>query len=218
MSHLRANPQSTQFRVAILASGTGTNLQAILDTVHGRDGIEVVGVASNNPDAMALRRAEEGAIETGVFPREAHADREARDAALGDWLAERDVGLIVLAGYMELLSPAFVQRFENRIVNVHPALLPSFPGLDAIGQALRHGVKVTGVTVHYVDEGVDSGPIILQRAVEIPPGRDRGELEQRIHAVEHELLPEAVRLIAAGAVRIDAENRRLVEIDEHAGA
>jgi len=218
MPHLRANPQNPPFRVAVLASGTGTNLQAILDTLHGQDGIEVVGVASNNPDAMALRRAEEAGIETEVFPREAHADREARDAALGDWLARRGVDLVVLAGYMELLSPAFVRRFANRIVNVHPALLPSFPGLDAVGQALEHGVKVTGVTVHYVDEGVDSGPIILQRAVEVPVERDRAELERRIHAVEHELLPEAVRLIAAGAVRIDAENRRLVEVDGHARA
>jgi phosphoribosylglycinamide formyltransferase-1 len=121
--------------------------------------------------------------------------------------------LVVLAGYMQLLSPQFVARFRNRVINVHPALLPSFPGLDAVGQALRHGVKVTGVTVHFVDEGVDSGPIILQRAVEVPASRDWDELEEEIHSIEHQLLPEAVRLIAAGRVRVDAENPRLVRID-----
>ena len=183
----------------MLASGTGTNLQAILDTVHGRDGVEVVCVGSNNPEARALERARRAGIETAVFEREDHEDREGHDRAIGDWLAEREVDLIVLAGYMELLSPSFVERFRNRVINVHPALLPSFPGLDAIEQALQHGVRVTGVTVHFVDEGVDSGPIILQRAVEVPGSRDPAELEERIHAVEHELLPEAIRLIAADA-------------------
>jgi phosphoribosylglycinamide formyltransferase-1 len=114
---------------------------------------------------------------------------------------------------MELLSPEFVRRFRNRIVNVHPALLPSFPGLDAVGQALAHGVRMTGVTVHLVDEGVDSGPIVLQRAVEVPYTRDRSQLEREIHEVEHELLPEAIRLIAAGAARVDAENPRVVQLD-----
>ena len=203
----------SDFRVAVLASGTGTNLQAILDQVHGRDGIEVAAVASNKPDAMALQRAETAGVEAATFLAEDYTDREARDAAIGDWLSERQVDLIVLAGYMELLSPSFVQRFHNRIVNVHPALLPSFPGLDAIEQALAHGVRVTGVTVHFVDEGVDSGPIILQRPVEIYT-RDAAELEEEIHRVEHELLPRAVRLIAAGAVRFDERNPHLVLIDE----
>jgi phosphoribosylglycinamide formyltransferase 1 len=202
------------FRIAVLASGTGTNLQAILDAVHGRDGIEVVCVASNKPGCRALGRAGEAGVETGVFPRTDHGDRIERDAAMADWLAERQVDLIVLAGYMELLSPGFVRRFPNRIVNVHPALLPSFPGLDAIGQALEHGVRVTGVTVHFVDEGVDSGPIVLQRPVAVPYTRDRSELESAIHEVEHQLLPEAIRLIASGAVRTDPENPRLVRIGE----
>jgi phosphoribosylglycinamide formyltransferase 1 len=202
----------SDFNVAVLASGTGTNLQAILDRVHGRNGIEVACVASNKPDAPALRRAADAGIETGVFERAGFADREARDRAMGDWLEERDPGLIVLAGYMELLSEAFVERFRDRIVNVHPALLPAFPGLDAIGKALDHGVKVTGVTVHFVDEGVDSGPIILQRAVPVPDDRDAEALEQEIHRVEHELLPEAVRLIAAGKVSFDAANPRVVRL------
>jgi phosphoribosylglycinamide formyltransferase 1 len=201
------------FRIAVLASGTGTNLQAILDRVHGRDGIEVVCVASNKADCMALGRATEAGVECAVFERSGHPDRADRDAAMADWLAERRLDLIVLAGYMELLSPEFVRRFRNRIVNVHPALLPSFPGLDAVGQALAHGVRMTGVTVHLVDEGVDSGPIVLQRAVEVPYTRDRSQLEREIHEVEHELLPEAIRLIAAGAARVDAENPRVVQLD-----
>jgi phosphoribosylglycinamide formyltransferase 1 len=202
------------FRIAVLASGTGTNLQAILDRLHGRDGIEVVCVASNKPGARALERAANAGVETGVFPREDHGDRVERDAAMADWLTAREVELIVLAGYMELLSAEFVRRFPNRIVNVHPALLPSFPGLDAVGQALEHGVSVTGVTVHFVDEGVDSGPIILQRSVNVPYTRDRSQLEREIHEVEHQLLPEAIRLIAAGAARVDARNRRIIHVEQ----
>jgi phosphoribosylglycinamide formyltransferase-1 len=200
------------FRVAVLASGTGTNLQAILDTVHGRDGVEVVAVASDRPGAAALDRAGDAGIAGEVFPAAGFADREARDAALADWLERHEVELVVLAGYMQLLSAALVARFENRIVNVHPALLPSFPGLDAIGQALEHGVRVTGVTVHFVDEGVDTGPIILQRPIPIPDDRDRAALEQAIHATEHVLLPEAIRMIAAGRVSFDPANPRHVLI------
>ena len=202
------------FRIAVLASGTGTNLQAILDGLHGRDGIEVVCVASNKPGARALERAANAGVETGVFPREDHGDRVERDAAMADWLTAREVELIVLAGYMELLSAEFVRRFPNRIVNVHPALLPSFPGLDAVGQALEHGVSVTGVTVHFVDEGVDSGPIILQRSVNVPYTRDRSQLEREIHEVEHQLLPAAIRLIAAGAARVDDRNRRIIHVEQ----
>lgn len=200
------------FRVAVLASGTGTNLQAILDRVHGEAGIEVAAVVSNKPDALALERARAAGVETRVFERADHADRAGRDTAIADWLDQRNVDLVVLAGYMELLAPEFVRRFRNRIINVHPALLPSFPGLDAVGRALDHGVQVTGVTVHFVDEGIDSGPIILQRAVEVPYTRDRSQLEEEIHRVEHELLPEAIRMIAAGLVTIDATNPRLVHV------
>jgi phosphoribosylglycinamide formyltransferase 1 len=202
------------FRLAVLASGAGTNLQAILDLLHGRDAIEVVAVASNNPDATALERARKAGIEVGVFEQAVYPDRVERDDAIAVWLEGHDVDLVVLAGYMELLSPEFVRRFPNRIVNVHPALLPAFPGLDAIGRALEHGVKVTGVTVHFVDEGVDSGPIILQRAIEVPYTRDRSLLEAEIHRVEHELLPDAIRRIAAGAISVDGDNPRLVEVEE----
>src|SRR5213076_3058598 len=177
------------------------------------EGIEVGGVASDKPDAMALQRGRDAGIETAVFPRGDHACREARDGAMADWIEERGADLVALAGYMHLLSPSFIARFRSRIVNVHPALLPSFPGLDAIGQALEHGVKITGVTVHFVDEGVDSGPIILQLPVEVPYTRDRSQLESAIHEIEHQLLPEAIRLIASGAVRTDPEDPRLVRIE-----
>jgi phosphoribosylglycinamide formyltransferase 1 len=202
------------FKLAVLASGAGSNLQAILDRLHGRGGIEVVGVGSDKAAAPALERARAARIEVATFPGADFADREARDAAIGDWIESLGVDLVVLAGYMQLLSPPFVARFRNRIVNVHPALLPAFPGLDAIGQALEAGVDVTGVTVHFVDEGVDTGPVILQRRVEIPADRDRAALERAIHAVEHELYPEAIRMIAAGKARIEANDPQTVVVDE----
>ncbi len=133
---------------------------------------------------------------------------------MAGWIEERGADLVVLAGYMQLLSPAFVARFRDRVVNVHPALLPSFPGLDAIGQALDAGAETTGVTVHFVDEGVDTGPPILQREVPVPADRNRARLEEAIHAVEHELYPEAIRMIAAGRVRIGDSDPRAVAIDE----
>ena len=202
------------FRIVVLASGSGTNLQAILDELHGEGAVEVVGVGSDKPEARALDRAPSAGVATGVFPWSEYEGREARDEAIGDWIEGLGAELVVLAGYMQLLSAPFVGRFRNRIVNIHPALLPSFPGLDAVGQALEAGVWVTGVTVHFVDEGVDSGPVILQKAVEVPAGRDRDELEAAIHACEHELYPRAIGLIADGRVRIDAANPRVVDIDE----
>jgi phosphoribosylglycinamide formyltransferase-1 len=202
------------FRIVVLASGSGTNLQAILDRLHGRDGIEVVGVGSDKPEARALERARAAGVQTAAFPTAEYGDRAARDAAIGDWIEERGADLIVLAGYMQLLSAAFVGRFRNRVVNVHPALLPAFPGLDAIGQALAAGVETTGVTVHFVDEGVDTGPALAQREVPVPASRDRAELEEAVHAVEHELYPEAIRMIAEGRVRIDADDPGAVAIDD----
>ncbi|ADB49259.1 phosphoribosylglycinamide formyltransferase [Conexibacter woesei] len=198
------------FPIAVLASGTGSNLQAILDTVHLRDGIEVVGVGSNVAGAPALARARAAGVATAAFPLDEHADRAARDAALADWIAARGARLVVLAGYMQLLTPGFLARFPHAVVNVHPALLPAFPGLRAVEQALEHGVRVFGVTVHFVDEGVDTGPIILQRGVELPRAADAAEVFEHIHTIEHELLPEAIRLIARGAVRIDPANPRRV--------
>jgi phosphoribosylglycinamide formyltransferase-1 len=211
---LREDAAVSAFRIVVLASGSGTNLQAILDTLHGRGGIEVVGVGSDKPGARALERARRAGVPTATFAAADYSDRAARDAAIGDWIESRGADLVVLAGYMQLLSAAFVGRFRNRVVNIHPALLPAFPGLDAIGQALAAGVERTGVTVHFVDEGVDTGPALLQREVPVPASRDRAELEEAVHAVEHELYPEAIRMIAEGRVRIDADDHRVVAIDD----
>ena len=199
-------------RVGVLASGAGTNLQALLDTVHGREA-EIVAVASDRAEAAALARAESAGVPTAVFPRAAHADREARDVAMGAWLAERGVELVVLAGYMQLLAPAFLARFPDRVVNVHPSLLPAFPGATPIEDTVAYGVAVTGVTVHLVDEGVDTGAILLQEAVDTAGATDRDALRDRLRPLEHRLLPEAVRLFARGAVRRDPANPRRVVID-----
>jgi phosphoribosylglycinamide formyltransferase 1 len=204
----------SSFRLVVLASGSGTNLQAILDKLHGRDGIEVAGVGSDKPGAGALARATAAGVDTAVFPAEAYADRMGRDAAMGDWVEAHHPDLVVLAGYMQLLTEPFVARFGGRIVNIHPALLPQFPGLDAIGQALEARVQETGVTVHFVDEGIDTGPVILQRKVPVPVGRERQVLEAAIHNVEHELYPEAIRMIAEGRVRIDPSDPRTVRVDD----
>jgi phosphoribosylglycinamide formyltransferase-1 len=200
--------------IGVLASGTGTNLQAILDSLHDRGAVEVFGVGSDRSGAVALERARKAGVEERTFPRSDYGSRAERDQAIADWLESLGVELVVLAGYMQLLSPGFIERFPNRIINVHPALLPSFPGLDAIGQAYRHGVRVSGVTVHFVDSGMDSGPIILQEPIPLEYTRPIEAFEEEIHEVEHRLLPQAIELIAAGAVSIDEENPRLVRIEE----
>jgi phosphoribosylglycinamide formyltransferase-1 len=208
------------FRIAVLISGEGSNLQALIDELRDEP-IEIAGVASSRAEARGLERAERAGIETAVFSLADEPDREKRDAALARWLDERDVDLVVLAGFMELLTPAFIRRFAGRIVNVHPALLPAFAGLRAMAQALEYGVKIAGVTVHFVDEGMDSGPIILQEAFDLPYHRgidamDEREIEaieDRFHQVEHRLLPRAVRLIAAGRVSLDPDNPRVVRVD-----
>jgi phosphoribosylglycinamide formyltransferase-1 len=195
----------------VLVSGTGTNLQALLDTVHGREA-DVVAVASSVAGVPALARAGASGVPTAVFARAEHRHRDARDEAMADWLEQQGARLVVLAGYMELLGESFLARFPGAVINVHPSLLPAFPGLAAIEQALDYGVKVFGVTVHFVDAGVDSGPVILQRAVDLPAAREPEEVLAALRPIEHELLPRAVRLIARGGLSIDAENpRRTVE-------
>ena len=199
----------SRLRVGVLASGAGTNLQAILDRVHGVEA-EVVAVGSDKPGAEALGRALALGIATREFPRAEYADREARDLAIAEWLVEHDVELVVLAGYMQLVSSAFLAAFPLRVINVHPALLPAFPGIHAVEQALDYGVKVFGVTVHFVDEGIDSGPIILQQAIELPEANDPAEVRDALRPIEHELLTGAVRLIASGTVRPDPSHPRRV--------
>jgi phosphoribosylglycinamide formyltransferase-1 len=202
---------SGRFPIAVLVSGTGTNLQALLDTVHGREA-EVVAVASSVAGVPALERAAKAGVPTAVFARASYVDRAARDEALGDWLTERGARLVVLAGYMELLGAPFLARFPGAVVNVHPSLLPAFPGLGAIEQALAYGVKVFGVTVHFVDAGVDSGPVILQGAVELPDAREPDEVLAAVRPLEHELLPRAVALFARGELGADPENARRTTI------
>lgn len=176
--------------IGVLVSGEGTNLQALIDA-----GLPIAAVASNRRDAPALERARRAGIPTATFSLDCHPDREERDLVLASWLEEHGVELVVLAGYMHLLTPPFLRRFPGRVVNVHPSLLPRFPGARPIADALAAGVDVTGVTVHYVDEGVDTGPVIVQEEVAVEP---RATLVERIHATEHRLLGEVVtRLCAA---------------------
>ena len=200
-------------KVAVLVSGAGTNLQALLDRAHHEDDIEIVAVAADRPGATALQRARAADVPVAVFESASYSSRLERDLAMADWLQDRGVELVVLAGYMQLLSGDFLQRFPERVINVHPALLPAFPGLRAVEQAVAYGVTVFGVTIHFVDEGTDTGPIILQRAIEASAGADAEAVLELLHPVEHELLHEAVRLIASGAVRFDTTNPRRVVID-----
>jgi phosphoribosylglycinamide formyltransferase-1 len=175
--------------IGVLVSGEGTNLQALIDA-----GLPIAAVASNRRDAGALARADAAGIPNRVFELDGYAERAARDRELADWLQLRGVDLVVLAGYMHLLTPVFLDRFSDRIVNVHPSLLPQFPGGQAIADALDAGVDTTGVTVHYVDEGLDTGAVIRQEPVAVEP---RATLVERIHAVEHRILPEVVRELCA---------------------
>jgi phosphoribosylglycinamide formyltransferase 1 len=171
--------------IGVLVSGEGTNLQALID-----ERLPIAAVASNRAGVRALERAEAARIPNRAYPLEDFPDRDARDREMADWLLLRGVDLVVLAGYMHLLTPSFLDRFPDRIVNVHPSLLPQFPGARAIDDALAAGVETTGVTVHYVDEGLDSGAVIRQEPVPLEP---RETLVDRIHAVEHRLLPEVVK-------------------------
>jgi phosphoribosylglycinamide formyltransferase 1 len=198
-------------RVGVLASGAGTNLQAILDRVHGREA-EVVAVGSDKPGAQALARARTAGVPARSFPRDEFTARTKRDAAMAAWLREHGVELVVLAGYMQILSPGFLAAFPQRVVNVHPALLPAFPGIHAVEQALDYGVKVFGVTVHFVDEGVDTGPIIAQQAVSLPQATDPEEVRAALRPIEHDLLTAAVRLIAQGAVGPDPAHPRRIQV------
>ena len=194
-------------RIGVLASGSGTNLQALLDRVHGQ-GAEVVLVGSDKPGCQALERAAAAGVATAVFPRADFPDRGARDIAMAEALDLAGVQLVVLAGYMAILEAAFVQRYAGRLVNVHPSLLPAFPGIRAIEQALDYGVELFGVTVHLVDEGVDTGPILRQRAVSLPGPRTSEEVHDALRPLEHELLCSTALAFAAGTVRPDPGHPR----------
>jgi len=179
--------------IGVLVSGHGSNLQALLDA-----GLPISAVASNRKDAYALIRARATGVPTATFDLACHADREERDLVMASWLEEHGVELVVLAGYMHLLTPPFLRRFPERLVNVHPSLLPAFPGGHAVADALEAGVETTGVTIHLVDEGLDTGPVLRQEALPVEP---RLTLEERIHAVEHRLLPTVVREMMISCAR-----------------
>jgi phosphoribosylglycinamide formyltransferase 1 len=244
--------QTPVFRLAVLASGSGSNLQAIIDRLHrpelvvveitddiadevlahgatgfgpsaagsaadavdpGVPRMEIVLLVSDNPDARALKRARLAGIPTAVLSPRDFASKQEHDLALAAVLCEAEPDLVILAGYMRIVAPAVIRAFPCRIINLHPALLPSFPGTSGIADALKYGVKVTGVTVHFVDEGMDTGPVIAQEAVRVEKNDTEETLAARIHAVEHRLLPETIRLIAAGRVQPPLPASRVVRVD-----
>ena len=200
-------------RLGVLISGRGSNLQAIIDAIAGgRLAATVAIVISNRADAAGLGRARSAGIETLYLNPRDYDDRDAYDAAIAEVLRARRVDLVCLAGFMRLVGPRLLEAFPNRILNIHPSLLPSFPGLDAQRQALEHGVQVTGATVHLVTSELDGGPIVLQAAVPVAPGDSADSLSARILLEEHRIYPEAIRIVLEGGWTIDG--RRLVRVAE----
>lgn len=197
--------------IAVLVSGRGTNLQAIINAIRKKqlDG-EIKIVISDNRNAYALERAKRNGIDTLVVPYVEFKNKNEYEQVIIENIDNNSIDLIVLAGYMRILSSSFVKKYRYRIINIHPALLPSFPGLDAQRQAIEYGVKVSGCTVHFVDEGVDTGPIILQKAVEVKESDDIDSLSKRILKYEHKLLPEAIQLFAEGKINI-TKNRVFIK-------
>lgn len=206
---------SSPYRIVVLISGSGTNLQRLIETVHAPGGAsEIVLVVSSRPDARGVARARAAGIPTEIVSRRADDDRTARDRVLADLVAAAQPDLIVLAGWMSILTGTFLDRFPDRVINLHPSLLPSFPGMHAIEDALAWGVRWTGVTVHYVEEEVDGGPPVLQEPVPVSVDDSPDTLRERIREVEHRILPDAVRLFAAGRVLRDPTSPRRVQILE----
>jgi phosphoribosylglycinamide formyltransferase 1 len=202
-------------RVVVLVSGHGSNLQALLDaTAEPGSGMTVVLVAADRPDAFGLERARRAGVDTAVVRQADHPDRPAFDLALRDRVAAARPDVVCLAGFMRILGPGFVRAFPDRIVNTHPSLLPAFRGAHAVRDALAYGVKVTGCTVHLVDEEVDHGPVLFQSAVPVEADDDEDRLHERIKAEEHRLLPAAVRLVAEGRVRVEGRRARIVQPEE----
>jgi phosphoribosylglycinamide formyltransferase 1 len=197
-------------RIGVLISGSGTNLQAIVDACRdGRIPGRVITVISDRADAFGLVRAKEAGIEAVCLDPAAFPTRTAHNEAMARLLQERQVDLVCLAGYMRLLKKVFLDAFAGRVLNVHPSLLPAFPGLEAQRQALEYGVKVAGCTVHLVTEGMDEGPIVLQAAVPVEEGDTVESLRQRIQQAEHRIYPEAVRLFAEGRLRFEGRRVRI---------
>lgn len=197
--------------IAVLCSGNGTNLQAIIDNVNkGHIPAKIALVLSDEKKAFALERAGKAGIETVTLDKKDYKTREDFDREAAKQLKKRNIELVVLAGFMRLLSPTFIKEYRNRIMNIHPALLPSFKGAHAIKDALDHGVKITGVTVHFVDEDLDNGPIILQRAVEIKDGDSEEALLERVHEEEHEIYSEAIKLFVEGKIKVEGRKAIII--------
>ncbi|WP_248929793.1 phosphoribosylglycinamide formyltransferase [Paenibacillus hamazuiensis] len=200
------------FRIAVFASGTGSNFQAIADAVQaGKLDVRIELLVCDRPKALVVERAERAGVPVFAFRPKEYASREQYEAEILQRLREREIDLVVMAGYMRLITPVLVEPLYGRMINIHPSLLPSFPGLHAVRQALEHGVKVTGVTVHYVDGGMDTGPIIAQRAVAVEPEDTEETLSAKIHTVEHELLPSVIRWIREGRVRLEGKTTTYVK-------
>jgi phosphoribosylglycinamide formyltransferase 1 len=195
-------------RIAVLVSGSGTNLQALLD--HPVCGPRIALVLSDRPDVKALERGASDGIESAVLEPKDFEDRKTFDRAVVDLLRDRGIDVIVSAGYMRLLGPAVLEAYGGRWLNVHPSLLPAFPGISGVADALSYGVRVTGVTVFFVDEGMDTGPVVMQEAIEVREDDDWDSLEARVHEVEHRLLPAATAALVEGRIRVDG---RTVTID-----
>jgi phosphoribosylglycinamide formyltransferase-1 len=200
-----------KLRIGVLVSGRGSNLQAIIDAIEeGKLSASVVVVISDTPGVFALERAQKHGIPTLVVERGQYTSREAFEKALAAALEQHEVHVVALAGFMRLLSRQLIARYPQRIVNIHPALLPSFPGLHAQAQALAYGAKVSGCTVHFVDEGMDTGPVIVQEAVEVWENDTEESLSARILAAEHRSYPKALQLIAEGRVRVEGRTVRIM--------
>ena len=195
--------EKVMINIGVLVSGRGTNLQAIIEAIEeGKIEGEIKVVISDNPDAYALKRAKQHNIETQYINFKKFKKREDYDKEIIKSLKEKKIDLVVLAGYMRILSPYFIRTYKNKIINIHPALLPSFPGLHAQKQAVEYGVKVSGCTVHFVDEGIDSGPIILQKAVEVNDDDTEESLTEKILKEEHQIYPQAIQLFSQGRLMI----------------
>ncbi|OGW75094.1 MAG: phosphoribosylglycinamide formyltransferase [Omnitrophica bacterium RBG_13_46_9] len=196
--------------IAVFVSGNGSNLQAIIDAASRKNiKAKIAVVVSDNREAYALERARKAAVDTFVLDPKGFASREDYDKEVIKELERRDVGLIVLAGFMRLVSDSFVRKYKNKIMNIHPSILPSFKGTHGIKDAFEYGVKRTGVTVHFVDEKLDHGPIILQESVSVDENDTLEKLEEKIHKLEHKLYPEAIRLFTEGKIRIDGRKVRI---------
>ncbi|MCM3786728.1 phosphoribosylglycinamide formyltransferase [Neobacillus mesonae] len=203
----------SSYRIAVFASGQGSNFQALVDAAaSGKLDADIELLVSDKPEAPVVQKAKAAGVECHLFTPKEYASREAYEQEIVDKLEERRIDLVVLAGYMRLLTPVVVERFAGRLINIHPSLLPAFPGKNAIGQALDYGVKMTGITVHFVDGGMDTGAIIAQRVIPVAPEDTEETLAASIHEMERELYPEVVSWFTKGLVEL---NGRKVTVDEN---